>query len=82
MVSADHNNHGHVRFLATKFHLGRNQFPVSSGIEHFADCTAWDLVHNQFSNSIDTRGRIHPNIASNAIVMDDDGDNGQKGPCR
>ena len=64
-------------FLATKFHLGRNQIPVSSGIEHFADCMAWDLVHNQFSNSIDTRGRIHPNIASNAIVMDDDGDNGQ-----
>ena len=55
-------------FLATKFHLGAQQKPVSGGVEHFADCLAWDLTHNQFNNNVNTRGQVHPNIAASNVV--------------
>ena len=58
-------------FLATKYHLGGRQSPVSSGVEYFADCLAWDLSHNQLNNNLDRRGQARPNIASNVVEAED-----------
>ena len=60
-------------YLATRYHLGGKQFPVSKGIEGFADCMAWDLAHNEFNNNIDRRGQVHPSIAANAVTAGGDG---------
>ena len=51
-------------YMATKFHLGR-QFASSCGVERFADCLAWDLVNNKFSNQVNPQGTIRPNIVPN-----------------